>query len=74
MRFAKWWVRALTLFFVLAGALSASAQRLDGDMSGEVKDAHGLMVAGAKVTIMPPSTLRRNVILRPKKSFYVPAC
>ena len=56
MRFTKWWVSALTLFVILAGALSASAQRLDGDMSGEVKDAHGLMVAGAKVTIINEGT------------------
>ena len=30
MRIAKEWVCALTLFVILAGVLSASAQRLDG--------------------------------------------
>jgi hypothetical protein len=56
MRFFKGWVCALTLLVVLAVAISASAQRLDGDMSGEVKDPAGLMVAGAKVTIINQGT------------------
>jgi hypothetical protein len=56
MRSAKWWVRALAPLVILAGALSASAQRLDGDLTGEVKDPSGLMVAGAKVTVVSEST------------------
>jgi len=56
MRIAKEWVCALTLFVILAGVLSASAQRLDGDMTGEVKDPKGLLVANAKVTIISQGT------------------
>ena len=56
MRIAKERVCALTLFVILAGVLSASAQRLDGDMTGEVKDPKGLLVANAKVTIISQGT------------------
>ena len=57
MRIAKkGWVCLLALFVVLVGAVSARAQRLDGDLSGEVKDAQGLLVAHAKVTILNQAT------------------
>lgn len=39
------------LVMLLLSALPARSQRLDGDLSGEVKDAHGLTVADAKVII-----------------------
>jgi hypothetical protein len=58
MRIAKkWWVGLLGLLvMLLAGSLTASAQRLDGDLSGDVKDSQGLLVAHAKVTIINQAT------------------
>ena len=52
----KWWVCLLAMFVVLVGALPVTAQRIDGDMSGEIKDPKGLLVASAKVTIINQGT------------------
>jgi len=50
----------LALIVMLVAAVSASAQRLDGDLSGEVKDSKGLLVASAKVTIINQETGARR--------------
>src|SRR5712692_9788975 len=47
---------AVAVLGLVVGSITASAQRLDGDLSGEVKDPAGLMVASAKVTIINQST------------------
>ena len=54
------WVCGLALMVMLVAAVSASAQRLDGDLSGEVKDSKGLVVASAKVTIINQDTGARR--------------
>jgi hypothetical protein len=73
MRIAKERVCALTLFVILAGVLSAPAQRLDGDLSGEVKDGHGLAVAGAKVTITNQSQgTKKGLETTDAGTFFVP--
>ncbi len=52
----------LVFLLALAGATSAFAQRIDGDLRGEVRDPGGAVVPGAKVTITNEATnVTRNV-------------
>ncbi len=52
----KWSACAVVFFVSLVVVYTGWAQRIDGDLSGEVKDSKGLTVAGVKVTITNENT------------------
>jgi hypothetical protein len=70
---STWQILAVVLCLTLAGAVAASAQRIDGDLRGEVRDPAGAVIPGAKVKVTAERTgVTREVETTAVGTFFVP--